>query len=119
MVEINTADVRQAGGELYPALAGIYGDALDRIGEVEPLSGPDSDDGSAFEGMSSLTTAFTAYLDQARLYLDTSKRHLEFCGETLVEVADEHDWTDADNAHGIADSWASSKADEESRQDDQ
>lgn len=89
MVEIDLKAVRKVGTEHFPDLADTYGVIAAILENVMSEKSP--------RGMytANYADAWVEYANIVHLALTTSQKHLDDCGETLVELVDEYDLTDS------------------------
>src|SRR5690606_19747765 len=93
MVEIDTSEVKKTGNEYFPDLAAVF-----RAARYVLNSGQDDYAATGFQGIDFLPE-WAMYNAQIGLMLNGSANNLLDCGDALVEVANDHDWTDEDNKH--------------------
>lgn len=95
MVEIDLGQVRATGTEHFPALADKYRAFALLVETAMTEHSPNGMRNTDYAG------AWVEYATIVRLALATSERHLNDCGETLVELVDEFDLTDSEAADQI------------------
>lgn len=105
-VEINTDEVIRVGRDLYPGLAAKYRVIAEILGSAQNDHGADALNGSSF------LSEWAMYNAHIGLTLEVSGRHLDDCGRTLVAVAEDHAWTDEQNAYKIEEAYTGSIEDE-------
>lgn len=106
-VEINPEEVARTGRDLFPTVAGKFVTASNHVNSAQT----DAAAGMLGSAMASSWGALNMLTD---LFVKTSARHLEVCGDVLELVASDHAWTDEDNKYRIDESYHSTHAQEAS-----
>jgi len=93
-MEIDLEAVKAVGAKHYPGLADVYAEAAAFAVDSQV-------DVPGEELIGNAHGALATYLDTLRAYLSLCEQHLDACGESLVRMVDELDWTDEQNAYNF------------------
>lgn len=108
-ISFDPDEIRNVGNKAYPELAELYDSVIKDMlpADREDLTTLNEilimgrDPWTFPKEWEEVFSSVRDYMEQVVMFLDTSARHLESCGETLVAMADDLCDTDDGNAYNI------------------